>query len=156
MVAVMNELYCHKNIVAYFANVLQNCWCSTTGIFCRNLRKWMAVESCFWIVQADDFQENILCGIILAYNRHSEQSVCNLTKGRSLQSVFTGEIFENGWLRTAASEVGWVVLVCKSLLWTVSFYFDQKKDSTTGISWRNYRKWMAVDGCFWTCQYSYL
>ena len=29
---------------------------------------------------------------------------CNLTKGRTLQPVFSEEIFENGWLRTAASE----------------------------------------------------
>ena len=28
MVSVMNRLYCHKKIVTYFANVLQNCWCS--------------------------------------------------------------------------------------------------------------------------------
>ena len=29
---------------------------------------------------------------------------CNLTKRRTLQPVFSEEIFENGWLRTAASE----------------------------------------------------
>ena len=29
---------------------------------------------------------------------------CNLTKRRTLQPVFSEESFENGWLRTAASE----------------------------------------------------
>ena len=38
------------------------------------------------------------------YNRYSEQSVCNLTKRRTLPSLFSGEIFENGWLWTVASE----------------------------------------------------
>ena len=64
----------------------------------------MAVDSYFWTVQAEDFQENILGGVILVYNRHSEQPVCNLTKRRTLPPVFPGEIFENGWLWTAASE----------------------------------------------------
>ena len=38
--------------------------------------------------------------------RYSEQSesVCNLTKRRNQQPVFSGEIFENGWLWTAATE----------------------------------------------------
>ena len=44
----------------------------------------MAVDSCFWTVQAENFQENILGGVILVYNRYSEQSVCNLTKRRTL------------------------------------------------------------------------
>ena len=35
---------------------------------------------------------------------YSEQSVCNLTKRRNQQPVFSGEIFENGWLWTAATE----------------------------------------------------
>ena len=101
----------------------------------------MAVDSCFWTVQAEDFQENILNsqsvswlkeelyhrlprvfpgeifkngwlwtaateigGGILVYNRHSEQSVCNLTKRSTVPPVFLGEVFENGWLWTAASE----------------------------------------------------
>ena len=34
----------------------------------------MAVDSCFWTVQAEDLQENILAGAILVYNRYSEQS----------------------------------------------------------------------------------
>ena len=33
----------------------------------------------------------------------SEQSVCNLKKRRTEQPVFSGEIFENGWLRTATT-----------------------------------------------------
>ena len=35
---------------------------------------------------------------------YSEQSVCKLTKRRNQQLVFSGEIFENGWLHTAATE----------------------------------------------------
>ena len=38
------------------------------------------------------------------HHRYSEQSVCNLTKRRTQKPVFSGEIFENGWLRTAAPE----------------------------------------------------
>ena len=49
---------------------------------------------------SEDFQENILDKVILAYNRYSDQSVYNLT----LKPVFSGEIFENGQLWTAASE----------------------------------------------------
>ena len=64
----------------------------------------MTVDNCFWTVQTKDFQENILGGTILVYNRYSEQPVCNLTKRKTLQPVFSGEIFENGWLWTAASE----------------------------------------------------
>ena len=37
-------------------------------------------------------------GIILVYNRYSEQPLCNLTKRSTLPPVFSGEIFENGWL----------------------------------------------------------
>ena len=47
----------------------------------------------------EDFQENILGGVVLAYDSYSDQSVCNLTI-----SEFSGEIFKNGWLWTAASE----------------------------------------------------
>ena len=36
--------------------------------------------------------------------RYSEQTVCNLTKRRTQQLMFSGQIFENGWLRTAATE----------------------------------------------------
>ena len=64
----------------------------------------MTLDGWFWTVQAEDFQENILDGVILVYNRHSEQSVCNLTKRRTLPLVFPGEIFENEWQWTAASE----------------------------------------------------
>ena len=38
------------------------------------------------------------------YDRYSEQSVCNLTKRRTLTHEFSGEIFKNGYLWTAASE----------------------------------------------------
>ena len=53
---------------------------------------------------SEDFQESILGGVILVYNRYFEQPVCNLTKIRTLPPVFSVEIFENGWLWTAASE----------------------------------------------------
>ena len=42
-----------------------------------------------------DFQENILGRVILVCKRCAEQSVCNLTKKRTLQQVFPGEVFEN-------------------------------------------------------------
>ena len=64
----------------------------------------MTVDSCFWTVQVEDFQENILEGIILVYYRYSEQSVCNLTKRRTLPPAFPGEIIENAWQWTTASE----------------------------------------------------
>ena len=74
----------------------------------------MVVGSYFWTFQAKGFQENILGGAILAYNRYSEQPVCNLTKTRTLAPVFSGEIFDNGWRWTAASEqskiAGWNVI----------------------------------------------
>ena len=53
------------------------------------------------LAQAEDFQENILGEAILVY---SEQSVCNLTERRTLPLVFSGEIFENEQLQTAASD----------------------------------------------------
>ena len=52
----------------------------------------------------EDFQENILGGDILVYKSYSEQPVCNLSERRTLLAVFSGEMFENGWLWTAASE----------------------------------------------------
>ena len=57
-----------------------------------------------WTVQAEDFRDNIFGGVILVYSRYFEQSVWNLTKRRTLAPVFSGEIFENRWLWTAASE----------------------------------------------------
>ena len=53
---------------------------------------------------SEDFQENFLGGGILVYNRYSEQTVRNLTKRMTPPPVFSGEILENGWLWTAASE----------------------------------------------------
>ena len=47
----------------------------------------------------EDFQENIVGGVILGYDRYSDQSVCNLT---TLE--FSEETFKNEWLWTAASE----------------------------------------------------
>ena len=41
---------------------------------------------------SEDFEENILGGVILVYDRYSEQSVCNLTKRRALTPNFSGEI----------------------------------------------------------------
>ena len=53
---------------------------------------------------SEDFQEDILGGVILVYNRYSEESVCNLTKRRTLTPAFSGKIFKNGQLWTAVSE----------------------------------------------------
>ena len=52
----------------------------------------------------EDFQENILGGVIVVYNQYSEQSVCNLNERRTLPPVISGDIFENGWLWKTASE----------------------------------------------------
>ena len=64
----------------------------------------MAVDSCFWTFPAEDFQENILGGVILVYDCYSEQSACNLSKRGTLPPVFPEEIFENGSLWTAGFE----------------------------------------------------
>ena len=55
-----------------------------------------------WVLRklSEDFQEDILGGVILLYNCYS---VCNLTKRRTLSSAFFRQIFENGWLWTAVS-----------------------------------------------------
>ena len=55
---------------------------------------------------SEDIQENSLGGVILVYDRYSEPSVCNLTKRKTLTPDFSGEIFKNRWLWTAASEQG--------------------------------------------------
>ena len=47
----------------------------------------MVVDGCFWTVQAEDFQEHILGGVILVYICYSEQSACNLTKRRTLSTT---------------------------------------------------------------------
>ena len=39
---------------------------------------------------SQDFQENILGGLILVYCYYPEQSVCNLTKRRTLTPEFSG------------------------------------------------------------------
>ena len=48
-------------------------------------------------VQAEDFQEHNLGGVILVYYCYSEQSVLNLTKRRTLPPLFSAEIFNNVW-----------------------------------------------------------
>ena len=55
----------------------------------------MDIDSSFWTAQAEDFQVNILDGVILVYNRHSEQSFSNLTKRITLAPIFPAEIFKN-------------------------------------------------------------
>ena len=55
---------------------------------------------CFWTVQAEDFHENILDGVILVYNRYSEQSVCEPKKGPR-EALYHQEIFKNRWLLTS-------------------------------------------------------
>ena len=63
----------------------------------------MVVDGCFWKVQAEVFHENNFGGVILIYNHYSEQSVCNLTKRRTLPPFFSGEIFKNGWYSPSRS-----------------------------------------------------
>ena len=70
------------------------------------------------------FQENILGGAILVYNRYSEQSVSNLTKRRTLPPVFSGYIFENGWLWTATSEESKIAACNKIRFLTIKISFD--------------------------------
>ena len=55
----------------------------------------MGIDSFFWTAQAEDFQVNILDGVILVYNCHSEQLFSNLTKRMTLAPIFSGEIFKN-------------------------------------------------------------
>ena len=62
-----------------------------------------------------DFQENIIGGAILINNDYSKQSVFNLTKRRTLPPVFSGEIFENGWMWTGTSE-RFKILACNIIL----------------------------------------
>ena len=68
-----------------------------------------------------DFQENFLCRVILK-NRYSEQSLCNLAKRRTLPPVFSGEIFENGWLWTAAFEESEIAAFNVILFLTMKIY----------------------------------
>ena len=49
-------------------------------------------------------KENFLDGVILVYNRYSEQQTWNLTKRKTVPPAFFRDIFHNGWLWTAASE----------------------------------------------------
>ena len=44
MVSVMNEFYCHKKIVIYFANVLQDCWFSQR--FSKNFANFTGKHLC--------------------------------------------------------------------------------------------------------------
>ena len=65
----------------------------------------MAVDSCFWIVQAEYFQENIFGGVILVYNRHPLWTVSlQFDQKKDCTTGISSKIFENGWLWTAASE----------------------------------------------------
>ena len=77
--------------------------------------------------QAEDFQENILGGVILVilvYNRYSEQPVCNLTKRRTLPPAFSGETFENGWLWADASEKSKIAACNVIRFLTIKIYFN--------------------------------
>ena len=44
-------------------------------------------------------------------NGYSQQSVCNLTKRRTVSPAFSGKTFENGWLWTRASEQSEMLLM---------------------------------------------
>ena len=58
----------------------------------------------FWKISKICGCRTFLVDVILVYNRYSDQPVCNLTKRGTPPPVFSGEIFENGWLWMAASE----------------------------------------------------
>ena len=77
----------------------------------------------FWKL-SEDFKQNIIDEAILVYNRYFEQSVCNLTKTRAVLPVFSGEIFENGWLWMAASEQSKIAASCNVIrLLTIKITF---------------------------------
>ena len=65
----------------------------------------------------------ILGRVILVSYRYSEQSVCDLTKRRTRQPVFSGQIFENGWLRTAATEQSDITDCDVIQFLTIKFFF---------------------------------
>ena len=46
---------------------------------------------------SERFYENILRGVVLVYHCYSEQSVCHLTKRRTLPTLLSGETFKTGW-----------------------------------------------------------
>ena len=73
---------------------------------------------------SQDFQENIIGGAILINNHYSEQSVCNLTKRRTLPPVFSGEILKNGWLWTAAPEQSKIAACNEIRFLTIKISFD--------------------------------
>ena len=86
------------------------------------------------------FQKNILGGAILVYNRYSEESVCNLTKRRTLPPLFSGEIFKNGWHSPSGTfprKHSWWNHFSIILLWT------KRKTKRRTRPPRNVWKWMA-------------
>ena len=107
---------------------------------------------------SEDFQENILGGVILVHNRYSEQPISNMTKKRTLTPAFSGEILENRWLWEAASEqskpkISKKTILAESFQYTIATLNSQsvilpKKGTIIGIFWRNFRIWIAVDNCF--------
>ena len=45
---------------------------------------------------SENFQENIIGGVLLVYDRYSEQLLYNLTKRRTVTPECSGEMFKNG------------------------------------------------------------
>ena len=93
----------------------------------------------------EDFQENILSGVILVYNRYSEQPICNLTKIRTQPPVFSGEIFDNGWLWTEDFQeniLGGVILI-------YNHYFEQPNCNLTkeGLNHRYFLEKCSKTDC---------
>ena len=98
------------------------------------------------------FPRNILGGVILVYNRYSEQSVYNLTRWMTLPPLFFGEIFENVWLRIVASEQSKRKISMKTfLLESFQYIIVTLNNSVCNlakritlspvVSWRVFRKW---------------
>ena len=61
---------------------------------------------------SENFQENIIGGVLLVYDRYSEQSLYNLTKRRTVTPEFSGEMFKNGWLWCMAASEQCEIAAC--------------------------------------------
>ena len=72
---------------------------------------------------SEDFQENILGRVTLVYNRNSKQPAYHLTEIRTLLPVFSGKIFENGWLWTAGSEQSKIATCNVIRFLSINFFF---------------------------------
>ena len=71
------------------------------------LEKNLKMDGCGQLLlnsPSKDFQENILSGVILVYNRYSKEPFVIWPEKRLYYWCFNREILEDGWLWTATSE----------------------------------------------------